>query len=131
MAKNNNPEFEEMEKKVDELIQKDSWIIDGNFLYNALKRFDECDTIFFLDLNRFVCTRSVIKRHKQYKGKHRDSRSDDCDERITISYLKWVIRDFYKTSRKIILQYIKENHNKNIIILKNRKQVNKYLREVK
>lgn len=125
-----NPEFEEMEKKVEELIYKDSWIIDGNFLNNALNRFKECDTIVFLDLNRFVCMNSVIKRHKKYKGKHRDSRSDDCDEKLTLSYLKWVVRDFYKTSRKIILKYIKDHPEKKVVILKNRRQVNNYLKEV-
>ena len=125
-----NPEFEEMEKKVEELIYKDSWIIDGNFLNNALNRFKECDTIVFLDLNRFVCMNSVIKRHKKYKGKHRDSRSDDCDEKLTLSYLKWVVRDFYKTSRKIILKHIKDHPEKKVVILKNRRQVNNYLKEV-
>ena len=125
-----NPEFEEMEKRVEELIYKDSWIVDGNFLNNALNRFKECDTIFFLDLNRFVCMNSVIKRHKKYKGKHRDSRSDDCDEKLTLSYLKWVVRDFYKTSRKIILKYIKDHPEKKVVILKNRRQVNNYLKEV-
>lgn len=125
-----NPEFEEMEKRVEELIYKDSWIVDGNFLNNALNRFKECDTIVFLDLNRFVCMNSVIKRHKKYKGKHRDSRSDDCDEKLTLSYLKWVVRDFYKTSRKIILKYIKDHPEKKVVILKNRRQVNNYLKEV-
>ena len=125
-----NPEFEEMEKRVEELIYKDSWIVDGNFLNNALNRFKECDTIVFLDLNRFICMNSVIKRHKKYKGKHRDSRSDDCDEKLTLSYLKWVVRDFYKTSRKTILKYIKDHPEKKVVILKNRRQVNNYLKEV-
>ena len=126
-----NPEFNEMEEKVNQLIPKESWIIDGNFLNNASKRFDECDTIYFLDLNRFICVYSVLKRHHQYKGKHRDSRSDDCDEKITLNYLKWVFSEFYKTSRKTIKKYIEENPDKNVIIFKNRRQVNKYLRGIK
>lgn len=125
------PEFKEMEDKVSQLLTKDSWIIDGNFINNALERFNQCDTIFFLDINRFVCVRSVLKRHKQYKGKHRDSRSDFCDERITKNYLKWVFFDFYKTSRKTILKIIKDNPDKNIIVFKNRKQINNYLRGLK
>ena len=95
-------------EKVNQMLNENSWIIDGNFLNNATERFKECDCVFFLDINRFVCLRSVIKRHKQYKGKHRDSRSDFCDEKLTRAYLKWVFTDFYKTSRKFILNYIKE-----------------------
>ena len=60
------PEFDEMESKVNELLAKDNWIIDGNFLFNALNRFNECDTVLFLDINRFVCTYSVLKRHNKY-----------------------------------------------------------------
>ena len=122
------PEFNEMESKVNDLLLKDNWIIDGNFLFNALNRFEECDTVFFLDINRFTCTYSVLKRHHKYKGKHRDSRSDFCDEKLTRAYLKWVFTDFYKTSRKFILNYIKENTDKKIIVFKNRRQVNKYLK---
>lgn len=124
-----NPRFDDMKEEVDKLILKDSWIMDGNFLNNCKSRFEQCDTIFFLDINRFVCLYSVLKRNKKYKGKKRESRSDLCDEKITKSYLKWVFIDFYKTSRKIIKNMIKDS-DKNVIIFKNRRQINKYLKEM-
>lgn len=123
------PNFKEMEEKVTEMLKKESWIIDGNYINNALKRFEECDTVFFLDINRFVCLSSVLKRHRKYKGKNRESRSPYCDEKITSDYLNWVFYKYYKTSRKHILNYIENNPDKNIIIFKNRRQVNKYIKE--
>lgn len=123
-----SPNFEELQEKVAEIIKKDSWIIDGNFLNKAVERFDNCDTIFFLDINRFTCLFSVIKRHRKYKGKHRDSRSDYCDEKLSKAYLKWVFFDFYKSSRKIIKEYISNCNNKNVIVFKSRKMINKYLK---
>lgn len=125
------PEFEEMENQVNQMLLKDSWIIDGNFLNNASNRFKECDTVFFLDINRFVCVHSVLKRHRKYKGKHRESRSDLCDEKITKNYLNWVFFEYYKTSRKTLLEYIKNNKDKNIVIFKSRRQINNYLRGLK
>ena len=68
---------------------------------------------------------SLIK----YKGKKRESRSDLCDEKITKSYLKWVFIDFYKTSRKIIKNLVKDN-NKKVVIFKSRRQINKYIKEM-
>ena len=124
-----NPEFEEMENKIKEYILKPSWIIDGNFLNKATDRFLQCDTIYFLDINRFVCLFSVIKRYFKYKGKSRDSRSDLCDEKITKDYLKWVFKGFYKTSRKYIYEFIKQNPSKKVVIFKNRRQINKYIKE--
>ena len=123
------PCFDDLQIEVDEFIKKKKWIMDGNFLNNCTNRFIESDTIFFLDINRFVCLFSVLKRNKKYKGKPRESRSDLCDEKITFSYLKWVFWDYYKTSRKQIKKIINENTDKQIVVFKNRKQINKYIKE--
>ena len=117
-------------KKWKKKLTKPEWIIDGNYINNALRRFEECDTVYFLDINRFVCLHSVLKRHRTYKGKYRASRSLYCDEKITKDYLNWVFNQFYKTSRKHILNYLKTHSDKNIVVFKNRRQVNKYLEEV-
>lgn len=125
----NIPEYNQMEQIVDNLIDKDDWIMDGNFINNALSRFEKCDTIYFLDINRFTCLYSVLKRNKKYKGKKRASRSDLIDEKITKEYLKWVFIDFYKTSRITIKNFIKNHPEKKVIVFKSRKQVNKYIKE--
>lgn len=125
----NKPEFDEMENQINEFLKKDNWIIDGNFLNYSTDRFLKCDTIYFLDINRFTCLFSVIRRYFLYKGKKRESRSDYCDEKLSKDYLKWVFKDYYKTSRKHIYKFINENPQKNIIIFKTRKQINKYIKE--
>ncbi len=124
------PEYEEMEKHIHSFLMKDAWIIDGNFLKKAPERFCLCDTLYFLDINRFTCLFSVLHRYFKYKGKHRDSRSDLCDEKITKDYLKWVFYDFYKTSRKTIYKWIEEHPEKKVYIFKNRHQIKKHLKEV-
>ena len=68
------PEYGYMEKIVEDFLNKEKWIMDGNFINNALGRFEKCDTIYFLDINRFTCLYSVLKRNKNYKGKKRESR---------------------------------------------------------
>lgn len=119
-------DFPLIENHINTFIQQDSWIIDGNFLNKATKRFEDCDTIFFLDLNRFVCFFSVLKRYFHYKGKPRESRSDLCDEKLTFSYLWWVFFGFYHSSRKKIQKLCLSNE-KEIIYFKRRKDVKKYM----
>ena len=125
------PCFEDLQIEINKIINDEKWIMDGNFLNNCTNRFEECDTIFFLDINRFVCLFSVLKRNKKYKGKPRESRSDLCDEKITFSYLKWVFWDYYRTSRKQIKKIILDDSDKKVIVFKNRKQINKYIKEAK
>ena len=125
------PHFKEMEEYIQVILKKDNWIIDGNFLNNAQERFGQCDTIFFLDINRFTCLFSALFRNYKYKGKYRESRNVNCDEKITKSYLKWIFVDFYKTSRIKIYDIINKNQDKQIIVFKNRKAIKKYLRGMK
>lgn len=124
------PEFEQAQHIVYDFMKKENWIIDGNFLNKIVNRFEECNCIYFLDFNRFICLWSVIKRYFKYKGKKRSSRSNYCDEKLTFDYLKWVGIDYYKTSRKTIKNYLSQHSEKKIIIFKNRKQVQKYLKEL-
>lgn len=119
-------EFPVIEKQINDFLVNEQWIIDGNYLNRAIKRFEDCDTIFFLDLNRFVCFFSVIHRYFAYKGKPRESRSDLCDEKITFSYLNWVLFGFYHSSRKKIKELC-EKKGKKIIVFKTRKQIKKYM----
>lgn len=122
-------DFPVIEQEINNFILQDSWIIDGNFLNKASRRFEDCDTIFFLDLNRFICFFSVLKRYFQYKGKPRESRSELCDEKLTFSYLNWVLFGFYRSSRKKI-QTLCNQDGKQIIYFKRRKDIKKYMEEI-
>ena len=44
------------------------WVIDGNYFHICLERFEECDSLFFLNYNRFFCFKEAVKRYKKYKG---------------------------------------------------------------
>jgi adenylate kinase family enzyme len=46
----------EWKRIVCELVQGDSWIMDGNYSGTLDIRIDACDTIIFLDLPRTTCS---------------------------------------------------------------------------
>ncbi|ERG66649.1 hypothetical protein M467_05080 [Exiguobacterium chiriqhucha RW-2] len=72
------------------LIERDSWIIDGNYGGTLDLRVDAADTIVFLDLPRTVCTYRVLKRMLKYRGKTRPDMGPGCEERFDPKFLKWV-----------------------------------------
>ncbi len=119
-------EYSQIENKIKNFITQEKWICDGNFLKKVPERFTLCDTIIFLDMNRYRCFFRVIRRYFKYKNKPRESRSIYCNEKLTKDYLRWVKNGFHKESRPKIIEMLKTT-DKKVIILKNKREVKKFL----
>lgn len=53
---------EEFLKKLQTVLNQDSWIIDGNYKSTLELRLKHCDTVFLLDYGLEVCLHGVISR---------------------------------------------------------------------
>ena len=71
-------------------VEKNQWIIDGNFDRTIDIRLEKCDAVIFFDLPRMVCIMSVIKRVISSYGRTRPDMGSGCPERFDLSFLKWV-----------------------------------------
>lgn len=90
-------------------------------------RIASADTIIFLDRNRFVCIYQVLKRVKEFNGITRPDMQDDCPEKLDFAFFKW-IWNFPKKQRIEIIKMLENVPNsKQIIILKNKKQIQHFL----
>ena len=49
-------------QRLQEVLQKDAWIIDGNYNSTMELRLQSCDTVYFLDLPTDVCIEGVLSR---------------------------------------------------------------------
>lgn len=113
-------------KKVEELIKKDSWIMDGNYSSSFTPRFKRADTIIFLDFPRYLTMYSVLKRRLQFHNKLRADMPSEWKEKANFEFLKYVW-SYNKEHRQEVLDALKEAGNKDIHIFTNRKQMNEYL----
>ena len=52
----------EFDEKLKEILQQESWIIDGNYLRTLRLRLEACDTVFFLDYPLEVCLEGAKSR---------------------------------------------------------------------
>ena len=112
-------------KRVQDVIQKDSWIIDGNYGSSIEMRMQACDTVFFLDYPVDICIQGIHER----VGKVRTDIpwvEDEVDEDL-IEF----VRNYEKEDRPEILELLSKYKEKDIHIFRNRKDAKIYLESLK
>ena len=117
---------EEFDKVHREAIAQEKWILDGNFDRTIPERIQRCDTIVYLDFSRFACLMGVAKRILTTYGEVRPDMGDGCPERFDWEFLQWVW-NFNKNKREKNYRLIEQCNDKEIHILKNRRQVKQFL----
>lgn len=112
-------EFDEMLR---EIIDREQWILDGNYLRTLEMRLKACDTVFLLDYPVEVCLAGAESRI----GKKRED-------------MPWIEKEFEEEFRQWIVDFPKEQlpqiyelltcyqREKDIWIFKNRQDARQYL----
>ena len=119
--------LEEKVKQLRPLLQNKKWIIDG--VYRRVlfeERLALCDTIIFLDINRFTCFFHAVKRRIYYRGKSRPDMAQGCPEKLDMEFVKWLLWDG-RLRRKELYKILKYQADKNIFIFHSTKQAEQFL----
>lgn len=118
----------------DELLRqemaKEKWIMDGNFNRTLPERIKHCDTIIYLDFSRLACLMGVLKRIVTTYGTVRPDMGEGCPERIDLEFLKWVW-NYNQNKREKNYRLLNEAEGVQTIVLKNRRMVRRFLKELK
>ena len=117
------PEFDE---KLAWELQKPRWILDGNFNRTIEARLAACDTVIYLDYPRLVCIKNWLGRVLKNWGHHRPDMTEGCTEWIDPEFVKW-IWNFNKNNRARYYELLKGAKDKKVVILKSRRQTEKFL----
>ena len=78
---------EEFDARLSEELEKPQWIIDGNYNRTMPQRLEKCDTVIYLDFNRFVCLWGAVKRVIRGYGKTRPDMGGNCPERFDWEFI--------------------------------------------
>ena len=117
---------EEFDKLLHKELEKEKWIMDGNFNRTMPERAARCDTIIYMDFSRFACLMGVAKRILTTYGTVRPDMGPGCPERVDLEFLKWVW-NFNKNKREENYRLLNETTHAQTIVLKNRREVKKFL----
>ena len=122
-------EREKFDARLQEEMAKPQWILDGNFNRTVEMRLKECDTVIYLDYNRFVCIFGWLKRVIQNWGKTRPDMGPNCSEWLDPEFAKW-IWTFNGKNRKKYHELLSQQEGKEIHIFRNRRQLRKFLNQI-
>lgn len=117
---------EAFDARLGQIIQTDTWIIDGNYQRTLEIRLKECDTVFLMDFPLEICLAGAKSRI----GKKREDLpwiESEFDE----EFRQWII-DFPRTHLPEIYEMLKKYQEKtNIVIFKSREEADDYLRTIR
>lgn len=106
-------------------LEKENWIIDGNFSRTLDMRLKYADTVIFFDYNRFLCLWRVLKRVVTNRGKVRADMPLGCPERFNWEFMKYVY-EFNDKQRADIYKKLSTNPQVRVIIIKKRKDLREF-----
>jgi adenylate kinase family enzyme len=117
---------DEWKETVGNLLEKDSWIMDGNFGGTMEMRIAACDTVIFLDLPRAICVWRAVKRVLIYRKNSRPDMAEGCDERFDLKFYKW-IWDYPTRTKPKVEALLKEfQDTKKIIRLGSKREIENF-----
>ena len=120
---------EEFDPMIFAEMEKEEWIMDGNFNRTLPQRLSRCDTVIYMDFSRMACLLGVLKRVLTTYGTVRTDMGEGCPEHIDLDFLKWVW-NFNKEKREENYRLLNEATHAETIVLKNRRSVRRFLKEL-
>lgn len=113
---------EEFDRRLQEILQEDRWIIDGNYLRTLEVRLQKADTVFFLDYPSEICLAGA----KERIGKKREDLpwvETEFDE----EFRQWIL-DFSRDQLPVIYRLLKQYEaGKKIFVFRSREEAERYL----
>ena len=119
---------EVMGEIVDFLDSHDAWVIDGEYpRFHFERRIEEADRVIIMDFNRFACLWRAWKRARRYRGQTRPDMAEGCTEKMDLEFLSWLLWKGRSKRRKLRLKGICEKYPDKATVLKNQRQIDRYL----
>ena len=121
----------EWRETVEEILQNEAWIIDGNYSGTLDLRIQRADTVIFLDFPRAVCVWRVLKRVAFYRKGKRPDMAAGCDERFDWDFVK-LTWNYPKRSKPKIESLLESYQDKlKVIRLASNKEVEAFFMNLK
>lgn len=108
-------------ERLSDVLEKDEWIIDGNYGSTMELRMAACDTVIFLDYPLDVCLDGIRER----RGKPR-SDMPWIETEEDAEFIEF-IKSYNEQQMPKVIELLEKYSDKNIVILESREQADAFL----
>lgn len=122
---------EEFSGKQQCLVEKDCWIIEGNYTATYEIRRQQADTIIYLERPLIICLYRVVKRRIVNHGKTRPDMTVGCPEKLDKGFLTFIVSTYRARKvkmRRRMEQFIEESPHHKVVFLRTQKDIDDFLR---
>lgn len=117
------PNPQHWHKKLSQLIQKDTWVMDGH-RNHLLMRVERAEVVIYLDFPTGVCLWRILKR-RFMRSASRAGRPSHCLDRLTWAFLWYVVT--FNRKRKQMLETLRQSREgRKIYVVKGRAQMQQF-----
>ena len=117
-------EIEKRDKLLQNILEKDDWIIEGIYYKWLEQSFKNADIIYILDLPKYIYKFRIIKRFVKRKLKLEISKKETLKSLLDL--LKWTDK-FQNENMKEIVNSLEINKEK-VYFIKNKKEIKEILK---
>jgi adenylate kinase family enzyme len=121
------PSKAEWAETVRQVIGREAWVLDGNYSGTLAERLKACDAVVFLDVPRLTCLWCVLRRVARHYGKSRPDMPAGCPEKLDIGFLSWIWNYPTRTRTRVLALLDTYRDAKNVIHLRTRKDVERFV----
>ncbi len=111
-------------KRLSEILEKDEWIIDGNYISTMELRISMCDTVVFLDYALDVCLEGI----KERMGKPR-SDIPWVETEEDAEFIEF-IKNYNSQIKPQVQMLLDKYNNKSIVVFNSREQSDEFLKNI-
>ena len=113
-------------ERLSSAIQKNEWIIDGNYGSTIELRLQACDTVVFLDYPQEICLDGIMARRGKARTDMPWIENENEEDEDFIEFVK----SFNSQSRPKIIALLEKYSDKDIIVFKNRDEADDFLNQI-
>ena len=119
---------ENFDRKLGEILRKDSWIIDGEYTRTLAERLKFADTAILLDYPSILCLWRTLKRITLWYGKTRPGMTPGCPEHYDWAFL-WYVWRFRRNYMDRINETLQNFHGE-VIRLKSPAEAKRFIAHI-